>query len=1089
MSVRQLTDAQRAALATRLRGGRAGADQIPRRRAGLSDLPLSFGQEQLWFIDRFAPGLPTYNIPHALALSGPLDDAALDRALTGLVARHETLRTRLITGASGRPAQVIDPPAAVAAGRRDLSALAKGPRQDALRELVGAQAVRPFDLSAGPLLRTRLIRLEPAQHILLVVVHHTVFDGWSAGVLVRDLAALYQAEVTGQPAALPELPVQFADYALWERDRLHGPVLAELEDYWRGALAGFETVPFPTDRPRPVLDTFDGAIAERLIDRGLLDDLRELSRRERTTLFVTLLAGLQALLYRYTGQTDLVVGTASASRGRAELAPLIGFLVSTLPIRGDLSGDPPFTQLMARLKDAAVGAYAHQDLPFGRLVDALHVERDLSRAPLFQIALSLAEPDRAPVRGGGVDFGLTDLIVGINAAKYDLAFLAEPRDAGLWIECSYKTGLFDVTTVERLLGHLEVLLRGAAADPSARLSDLPVLTEPELRAELTDWNDTAADLPVTTIHAAFEAQVAAVPLAPAAEYEGECWSYAELNRRASQIGRRLRAAGVGPEVLVGVCMATGLPRLAALLGVWKAGGGYVPLDPASPAGRLSFMVTDTAMAVILTDDACAAGLATAGATVINLDAEAARIGALDGSNPAGTAVTPENVAYVIYTSGSTGQPKGVVIEHRQAMNFLQGLVQNWAVTPRDVVLAFSSLSFDASVIDLFTPLLAGARVVLAPPQTRHSPPRLAALLRSAAITFVLLPPAVLSLLDDQPFPALRVLLTGGEELPAELARRWAGRDLTFVNAYGPTETTVIATYQVLDAASPVPPPIGRASRPNYQVYVLDAHLNPVPAGVIGELHVGGAGVARGYLNQPGLTRERFIPDPFSDDPSARLYKTGDLGRRRPDGAITFAGRTDNQVKIRGLRIELGEIEAALLAHPGVAQAVAAVMTGPAGDRQLAAYLRPASDHPEPRPDQLRHHLAGRLPGYMIPACLVVLEEFPLTASGKVDKAALPAPQVIAPPGQRAEPRTLLEAVLVDIYASVLGHEQAGATDGFFDAGGNSLAAMQLITELRRTLAVDLDVTAVFLAPAPRQLAALLMTEHGFADSALDEIGA
>jgi Condensation domain len=524
VSGKLLTDAQRAALATRLRRGReAAAGQIPRRRPGLSDLPLSFGQEQLWFIDRFAPGLPTYNIPHALRLSGPLDDAALDRALTGLVARHEALRTRLVTGASGRPVQVIDPPATVAPGRRDLSALAPGPRRAALREFIGAEAVRPFDLSAGPLLRTWLVRLAAppvanrAQHVLLIVVHHTAFDGWSAGVLVRDLAALYQAEVTGEPAALPELPVQFADYALWERDRLHGPVLAELEDYWRGTLAGFETIPFPTDRPRPVLDTFDGAIAERLTDRRLLDDLRELSRREGTTLFVTLMAGLQALLHRYTGQADLVVGTASANRGRAELAPLIGFLVNTLPIRGDLTGDPPFTQLMARIKDAAIGAYAHQDLPFGKLVDTLHVERDLSRAPLFQIALSYAEPDRSPVPGGGVEFCLTDLILGINAAKSDLTFLAEARDAGLWIECSYKTGLFDAATVERLLGHLEVLLRGAAADPSARLSRLPVLTAPELRAELADWNDTAADLPVTTIHAGFEDRVAAAPLDPAAE--------------------------------------------------------------------------------------------------------------------------------------------------------------------------------------------------------------------------------------------------------------------------------------------------------------------------------------------------------------------------------------------------------------------------------------------------------------------------------------------------------------------------------------------------------------------------------------------
>jgi amino acid adenylation domain-containing protein len=994
--------------------------------------------------------------------------------------------------------QVIDAPAAVAPGPRDLSALAPGPRQAALRDFIATEAVRPFDLSAGPLLRSWLVRLDPAQHVLLIVVHHTVFDGWSAGVLVRDLAALYAAEVSGEPAGLAELPVQFADYALWERGRLRGPVLAELEDYWRGALAGFETIPFPTDRPRPVLDTFDGAIAERLTDRGLLEDLRELSRRQGTTLFVTLMAGLQALLYRYTGQTDLVVGTASANRGRAELAPLIGFLVNTLPIRGDLAGDPPFTELMARLKDATIGAYAHQDLPFGKLVDTLNVERDLSRAPLFQIALSYAEPDRAPVGGGGVDFCLTDLIVGIDAAKSDLTFLAEARDAGLWIECSYKTGLFDAATVERLLSHLEVLLRGAAADPSARLSRLPVLTGPELRAELTDWNDTGADLPVTTIHAGFEAQVAAAPLAPAAEYEGPCWSYAELNRRASRIARRLRAAGAGPEVLVGVCMATGLDRLAALLGVWKAGGGYVPLDPAAPEDRLAFMITDTGMPVLLTDDASAASLPRTATTVINLDREAEHIAALDGGDLDGgdldnTGVTPANVAYVIYTSGSTGQPKGVVVEHRQAINFLHGMARHWQVGPGAAVLSFAAFTFDVSVMDMFMPLLGGAKVVLAPPSTLHSPPRLAALLREARITFACLPPAVLSLLTGEQFPELRTLLSAGEELTSELLRAWLRPGLEIYNGYGPTECSIGSTFMRLDASTPLPPPIG-APKPNYRAYVLDAHLNPVPAGVTGELHIGGAGVARGYLNRPDLTRDKFMADPFSEEPGARLYKTGDLARRRPDGLIMFAGRIDNQVKIRGLRVELGEIEAALTAHDAVAQAVVTVVTDAAGMPQLAGYLRLADPGAIPDPGELRQHLAARLPGYMVPTYLTVLEEFPLTANGKISKAALPAPQAIAPGGERAEPRTLLEAVLVDLYASVLGHEQAGAADSFFDAGGNSLAAMQLITELRSTLAVDLDVTAVFLAPAPRQLAALLAAEHGFTDSglegsALDEIGA
>jgi amino acid adenylation domain-containing protein len=1083
-----LTDAQRAALASRLRRDRdaVAAGEIPRRRPGLSELPLSYGQEQLWFIDRFAPGLPTYNIPHALRLAGPLDRPALARALTGLMARHEALRTRLVTGASGRPVQVIDEPRPVPLELTDLTGYEPGDREARLREFLHVQSLRPFDLAAGPLLRAWLVRLSPAEHVLVIVVHHTVFDGWSAGVFLRDLAALYRGEVTGEPPGLPDLPVQFADYAVWERDRVQGAALAELESYWRKEMAGFETIHFPTDRPRPVIDSFDGAIAEHLAGRDLLDALRELSRREGTTLFVTLMAALAALLHRYTGQTDLVVGTASANRARPELAPLIGFLVNTLPVRADASGDPEFTTLLARVKDTTLGAYAHQDLPFGKLVETLGVERDLSRAPVFQIALTYAERDGAPVHAAGVDFTLTDLIVGIDAAKSDLTFLAEAREAGLWFECSYKTALFDAATVRRLLGHLEVLLRGVVADPSARLSKLPVLTEAELNAELVAWNDTAADLPVQCIHEGFEAQVAATPDAAAAEFGGESISYAELNRWASQIARRLRGLGVGPEVLVGVCMRTGLRRLAALLGIWKAGGGYVPLDPAAPADRLAFMIGDTGMRAVLTDEPSACSLPASDAvTTISLDGEWEQITALDPAKPAGTGVTPSNVAYVIYTSGSTGQPKGVVVEHRQAINFLHGMVRHWRIGPGSAVLGFAAFTFDVSVMDMFMPLLGGAKVVLAPPETLHSPPRLAALIRDGSITFACLPPAVLNLLTGERFPSLRTLLSAGEELSGELLREWLRDGLEIYNGYGPTEAAIGSTFMKLEPATPLPPPIGRP-KPNYQAYVLDTHLNPVPVGVTGELHIGGAGVARGYLKRPDLTRERFIPDPFT--PGQRLYKTGDLARRRPDGTIVFAGRIDSQVKIRGLRVELGEIETALAAHPAVAQAVVTLVTGASGEKQLAAYLRPAGPPGTGAAGidagEVRQHLARTLPTYMIPTYLVPLAEFPLTANGKIDKAALPPPQATGPAGDRVPPRTLIEAVLVDLFGTLLGTEQVGATDSFFDAGGNSLLAMQLITQLRTKLAADLDVTAVFLTPTPQQLAGLLRDKHGFHDTDL-----
>jgi amino acid adenylation domain-containing protein len=1073
-----LKDSEREALHARLRRGRENVvSEIPRRAPGRTDLPLSYGQEQLWFLDHFAPGMAAYNIPIAVGLSGPLDVAALSRALGGLAARHEALRTRLVVDPAGRPVQVISPPGDVPVEVVELA----GPE---LGEFIDSEAVRPFSLAEGPLLRAQVVRLAEREHVLLLVVHHAVFDGWSIKIFTQELAALYGQEAGGQPADVAELPVQFADYALWERGRLESGALEELETYWRQTLSGFEAVQFPADRPRPMVDQFEGGLAQRMTDAGLLEGLRELSRREGTTLFVTLMAALLALLQRYTGQDDLVVGTVSANRTRSELTSMIGFLVNTLPIRCDLSGDPTFTEVLARVREVTTGAYAHQDLPFGKLVETLRVERDPGRAPVFQIAMTYTERDSVPVRAAGVDFVLTDLVTGINAAKFDLSFLAEGRDGGLWLECSYKTGLFDAETIERLLDHLEVLLRGVVADPGARLSELPVLSAAEREQELVSWNDTAAEVPPWCVHQGFEAQVAAAPEAVAAEFGDERVSYAELNAQANRIARRLRELGVGPEALVGVHLPIGVERLAVLLGVWKAGGGYVPLDPGLPAERLRFLVEDTGMPVVVTDAADATALpGRPDVTVLCLDAERELIAGLDGGN-VDSGVAPSNVAYVLYTSGSTGAPKGVVVEHRQVLNFLHGMVSHWRIDGSHAVLSWCAFTFDISVIDMFMPLLGGARVVMAAAEVLHSPPRLASLIRGTGVTFACLTPTVLALLAEEEFPSLRILLSVGEELPSELARPWIRPGLCFVNAYGPTEATVVAVYQELDGEA-FPPPIGRPGRPNYLAYVLDRALNPVPTGVLGELYIGGAGVARGYLRRPELTRERFIADPFR--PGGRLYKTGDLVRRRPDGVILFAGRTDDQVKIHGLRIELGEIEAVLERHPSVAQAVVVVITDAAGEKQLAAYARPTAGVAAD-PGELRAHLSGLLPAYMVPGYLMVVDEIPLSRHGKVDKAALPEPVPVGAGGQRVAPVTLLETFLAHVYATVLGNEQAGATDSFFDIGGNSLQAMQLITQLRATLAVDVGISALFLAPSPRELAALLRDKHGFEDTELGDDG-
>ncbi|MEO6701799.1 MAG: amino acid adenylation domain-containing protein, partial [Jatrophihabitantaceae bacterium] len=1011
--------------------------------------------------------------------------AALGRAIDQLIARHETLRTRLVANTDGRPIQLIDAAGASELAQLDLSAVPGDQVEQRLREFAVEQALQPFDLAAGPLFRRTLIRLSATEHALLIVLHHTIFDGWSFGVLLRELAACYTEQVTGVPAGLAELPVQYADYALWEQDRLSGPELAELAEYWKANLDGLETVQLPTDRPRPIAADHSGGIEHGHFGSTLLQGLRELAKQQGTTPFVVLMATLQALLHRYTGQRDIVVGTASANRSRAELAPLIGFLVNTLPIRTDLSGDPSFTDLLERVREQALAGYSHQDLPFAKLVDLLQVERDTSRAPVFQVGLTFAEAAPPLTAGADQQLSIELELVDLLASKFDLNLFAEARDGALSMKISYPPALYDPSTVRRLLGHFEVMLNGVVADPSARVSKLPLLTEQELHQEVVEWNDTAAEFPVTCIHQRFEWAVEQTPDAIAAKLGDAQVSYAQLNAEANQLAGRLVELGVGRDALVGVSMQTSLRRLAVLLAIMKAGGGYVPLDPDLPADRLAFMVDDARMPVVIADAESVASLPSTAATVLELDREWAEISKRDKANlDRGT--EPSDIAYVIYTSGSTGQPKGVVVEHRHALNFLLGMIEHWKIGPGDRVQQFASLNFDVSVMDMFMTLLSGATLILADRETLLSPPRLADQLRSERVSFCCMPPAVVNLLTGQDFPDLRILLSAGEELSAELVKSWLRPGLHFYNGYGPTEAAIGATFGEMDGTS-FPPPIGRP-KPNYQVYVLDSYLNPVPVGVVGELHIGGAGVTRGYLNRPELTAERFIDDPFNGRPGARLYKTGDLVRRLPDGNIVFVGRIDGQIKIRGLRVELGEIEAAMVTHPSVLQSVVTVITDRAGDKQLAGYARVNADAAELTAADLRQHLAQRLPSYMVPTHLMLLDSFPLTANKKIDRAALPHPDEVAVEDRYVAPNTLIETVLVDMYANLLNQDRIGIEDSFFDVGGSSLQAMQLVTRLRNDLAVDVDVTAIFLAPTPRLLAVLLCEKYELEDAELGEDG-
>ncbi|HEY1621419.1 MAG TPA: amino acid adenylation domain-containing protein [Streptosporangiaceae bacterium] len=1100
-----LTDAQRAALVARLRAGQSGsgAQRITARPAGQDRAPASAGQEQLWFLDRLNPGQPAYNVPCVIWLRGPLDADALCRALDAVAARHEALRTRLVAGPDSRPVQVIDPPPRQVTEVLDYAG--DGPEQARRRlgELADAELRRPFDLVAGPLLRAYLVRIAPAEHVLLATVHHAVFDGWSATVLADDLAALYEAEVTGAPPALRELPVQFADYAIWEQRQLREAAREELARYWQRALDGFEILALPTDRPRPqVMDT-RGREEHRAVPPALLAGLRELGRGEGTTLFVVLMAAVAALLHRYTGQDDIVVGSTSANRSRAVLAPLIAFLVNTLPVRCDLSGDPAFTELVRRVREATIAAHAHQDLPFASIVEALRVERDASRAPLVQVMFNLVEAPGAGPAAAGVSFEPSAKLAEADITKFDISLFAHTGRDELTLTAVYATALFDQATIATMLAGLEELLRAVAAEPAAPLSRLPVLAGPELDRELARGNDTAVPVPDRCVHEAFEAQAARTPDAVAAQLGGQVVTYAELDRQAGQVAAWLRSAGAGPEVLAGVCMAPSLRRLAVLLGIWKSGAGYLPLDPALPAARLSYMIADAGLKLVIADDGARPALAAVpglgappgpdesdgpdgpggdspagGGTVLPVDAQWATITGPRSCEPPGQGATPGNVAYVIYTSGSTGQPKGVVVEHRQAVSLLTALIDRLGIGPDDVSLQLASLSFDVSVKDMFVPLLAGGKVVLAPPESRSSPRRLAELIRQAGVTFASMTPSVLGLLTGEELPSLRVLVSGGEELPAELARAWQRPGLALYNGYGPTETTVSATGALTGTAltETGPPPIG-LPWPNYRAYVLDRYGSPVPPGVVGELHIGGAGVSRGYLGRPGLTSGRFIPDPFSGIAGARMYRTGDLVRRRADGMLVFAGRADGQVKVRGLRMELGEIEAALAACPAVAQAAVTVITDAAGERQLAGYVRMTGGGPADL-TALRRRLAATLPGYMIPAFLAEVAEFPLNNSGKIDKAALPAPALAGDAGPagtgaggRADLTAPAQALLAGLFGTVLGTAPVGADAGFFEMGGSSLQVMRLVDLVGREAGIDLSVTEVFLHPTPRALAA------------------
>ncbi|MFP2912017.1 amino acid adenylation domain-containing protein, partial [Pyxidicoccus sp. 3LFB2] len=1056
-------------------------------------LPLSFAQQRLWFLDRLQPGATTYNVPTFLRVEGRLDVGALEQAFTELVHRHESLRTRF-PDEGGIPVQVLDPPGPVHVRVTDLREREDGEAE--ARRLTREEALRPFDLARGPLLRVSLLRLSEARHLLLLTLHHIICDGWSSGVLVRELEALYVGAVAGSPVALPELPLQYADYCVWQREWLRDEVLEAQLTYWKGQLTGApHALELPTDFPRPAVTSSRGASFGFQLSPELSRELQALCRAEGVTLFMGLLGAFQVVLSRHSGQDDVVVGTPIAGRRFAELEGLVGLFINTLALRTRLDGDPSFRALLGRVRETMLGAQAHQDLPFEKLVEELRPQRDLGRSPLFQVMLILQNtPDAGPRQDTALS--LHPVAVEGDSAKFELTLSFAEGPDGVHGHVGYRTDLFREETVRRWVTHLQVLLEAVTSNPALRLSELRLLTADEQRSLLVDFQGRAEAYPHDVcLHSLIEAQVERTPGAEAVRFEGAALTYAQLDARANQLAHHLRSLGVGPESRVGVCLERSLDLVVALLGVLKAGGAYVPLDPAYPKERLAWMMEDSDASVLLTWQSLRDVVPPHSARVLCLDGDTVsrepdtRPPLLAGAN---------SLAYVIFTSGSTGRPKGAMNAHAGIVNRLLWMQGEYGLTAADTVLQKTPFSFDVSVWEFFWPLMTGARLVLARPGGHQDPAYLVRLMEQERVTTAHFVPSMLQAFVEEPglerLAHLRQVVCSGEALPAPVVRRAQARlpAAQVHNLYGPTEAAVDVTYHACprDDARPVVP-IGRPVA-NTRIYIVDRHGQLAPVGVPGELLIGGIQVGRGYWRRPELTAERFVPDPFSGTAGARLYRTGDLARWLSDGTLEYLGRLDFQVKLRGFRIELGEVEAALRSHPDVGDAVVVARDDGPGGARLVAYVVPASSVsrdgapvpegstfevtglrtsprdgapmqegatvaltelrtlprdgapvPEARTLEvtaLRTFLSRRLPAYMVPSAFAVLEALPLTPSGKVDRKSLPAPEDGAAGAPEHElPRTPLEQSLAEVWAGVLRLEpgRVGRRDDFFALGGHS----------------------------------------------------
>ncbi len=1051
------------------------------RRGTPGPCQLSFGQERLWLYNQLEPDNPNL-IPSVLRLRGSLNLCALEKTLDAIVVRHEILRTTFSSD-TGEPLQVIHPSRSIQLAFIDLLTCPEADRQTEVQRLIDAEKQRPFDLTKDLMLRATLIRLSEREHTLMLTMHHIASDGWSMGIFFNELLALYGAYAAGDPSPLPDLSIQYADFARWQRKWMEGEVLERQLSYWQNQLSEIPPVlDLPSDRPRPAVRSLRGASQGIILPEKLIARLKSICKQEGATMFTLMMAAFKTLLYRYSGQGDICVGTFTANRNRVEIEDLIGFFVNTLVLRTCLSDGLSFRELLQREHGAALGAFANQDIPFEKLILILKPKRDLSYTPLFQVALSFEAMPKDYLELPNLSFEI--LPPHPLVSLYDLSLIVEEYSEKIKIIFTYRTDIFEASTIERWAHNFKTLLESIAANPEEHIETLPLLTEAEKKQVIVEWNNTGADYPRDKcIHELFEEQVERTPDAAAVVFEDQILTYRELNTRANQLAHYLRKQGVGPEVLVGICVERSLEMIIGILGILKAGGAYVPLDPTYPKERLAFMIEDATMPIMLTQSWLLDGIPKHRGHSICLDTQWEEIAQHSYDAPFSD-TTSANLAYVIYTSGSTGVPKGVMIPHRAIVNHMQWMQSVFPLNGADCVLQKTPFSFDASVWEFYAPLFVGGRLAVAKPNGHQDIAYMVESISRYQVTILQLVPTLFRMLLETPefktCYSLRRVFCGGEVLTRELIIRFFQTlNAELHNLYGPTEVTIDSVYFSIprDYSGEIIP-IGRPVA-NTQAYVLDCYRQPVPIGVLGELYLGGVQMARGYLNRPELTSEKFIPNSFSDEPGALFYRTGDLARYLPDGNIEFLGRIDHQVKVRGFRIELGEIESALGQHPAVRETAVIAREEQRDNKRLVAYVV-FDQNAAILTTELRSFLKEKLPDYMIPSAFVALDSLPLTPSGKVDRMALPAPDSERPGAENSyvSPRTPIEKVLAGIWCEIFGLNRVGVHDNFFELGGHSLLATQVMSRLRKVFEVEIPLRTLFESPTVEELAFALLQREG-----------